>query len=75
MGIRDSGYDCSINNEDRKKFYKKKCWNLLNFVTSKELSEKSTFLQIAAPAFEAGDFLNIFLILSYLEKTEYVRRI
>ena len=35
--------------------------NLLSFVTFKELQEKSAFLKIAAQAFEAGDFLNIFL--------------
>ena len=31
------------------------------FVTFKELYEKSAFLKIAAHTFEAGDFLNIFL--------------
>ena len=30
------------------------------FVTLKELKEKSTFLKIPAQTFEAGDFLNIF---------------
>ena len=30
-------------------------------VAFKELHEKSAFLKIAAQAFEAGDFLNIFL--------------
>ena len=35
--------------------------NLLNFVTFKELWEKTTFLKISAQAFEAGDFLNVFL--------------
>ena len=39
----------------------KKCKNLLNFVTFKEAQEKSAFLTIAAQAFVAGDFLNIFL--------------
>ena len=34
---------------------------LLNFVTFKELQEKSAFLKIPAQAYEAGDFLNIFL--------------
>ena len=34
---------------------------MLNFVISRELSEKSAFLKIAAQAFEVGDFLNIFL--------------
>ena len=34
---------------------------LLNFVTFKEVQEKSAFLKIAAPAFEAGDFADIFL--------------
>ena len=32
-----------------------------NFVTFKGLSEKSAFLKTAAQAFEAGDFLNIFI--------------
>ena len=40
---------------------RKKSYNLLNFVTFKEVSEKSLLLKIAAQAFEAGDFLNIFL--------------
>ena len=39
---------------------KKKCKNSLNFIF-KELLEKLTMLKIAAQAFEAGDFLNIFL--------------
>ena len=30
------------------------------YSTFKDLLEKSTFLKIAAEAFEAGDFLNIF---------------
>ena len=30
-------------------------------MTFKELKQKSAFLKIAAPAFEAVDFLNIFL--------------
>ena len=40
---------------------RKKRNNLLNFVTFKELSEKSFILKIVAQGFEAGDFLNIFL--------------
>ena len=39
----------------------KKSENLLTFVTFKELQEKSVFLKLAALAFQAGDFLNIFL--------------
>ena len=39
----------------------KKWYNLLNFVTFKELQEKSAFLKIAAHAFEARNFLNIYL--------------
>ena len=35
-----------------------KCFN---FVTFKELKEVLMFLKIADQAFEAGDFLNIFL--------------
>ena len=38
-----------------------KCWNLLNFVTFKELQQKSALLKIAAQTFEAGHFLNNFL--------------
>ena len=37
--------DTTINNEDRK------CYILLNFVTFKELQEKSSFLRIAAQTF------------------------
>ena len=37
---------------------KKKCYNLLSFVTFKELKH---FFKIAAQAPDAGDFLNIFL--------------
>ena len=45
----------------------KKCQNLLNVVIFKELQEKSVFLKIAAQAFEAGDFLNIFVkVLAFL---------
>ena len=51
----------SINNEDKIILIRKKCWNLLSFVTFKELKEKSAFLRIAAQIFEVGDFLNIFL--------------
>ena len=47
---------------DRKRILnEKKSENLLNFVTFKELWEKSVFLKIAAQTFDAGDFLNIFL--------------
>ena len=34
---------------------------MLNFVTFKDLYEKSVILKIVAQAFVAGDFLNIFL--------------
>ena len=34
-----------------------------HFLTFKEFQEKSGFLEFAAQALEAGDFLNIFLIL------------
>ena len=34
---------------------------MFNFVTFKELLEKSAFLKITAQAFVAGDFLNILL--------------
>ena len=47
----------TINNKDRKK---QKCWNLISFVTFKEIYKKSAFLKIAAQAYEAGDFLKIF---------------
>ena len=43
----------TIINEDRKK--------LLNLVTFKKPQEKSAFLEIAAQAIDAGDFLNIYL--------------
>ena len=43
----------TIINEDRKK--------LLNLVTFKKPQEKSAFLEIAAQAIVAGDFLNIYL--------------
>ena len=43
------------------KSQRQKCQNLLNFVTFKELQEKSTFLKITAKTFKAADFLNIFL--------------
>ena len=46
-------YVCSNSN--------KICSNLLNFITFKELLEKSALLKIGAQAFEAGDFLNICL--------------
>ena len=36
----------------------------MNFVTYKGPLEKSAFLKIVAQAFEAGDFLNIFLRFS-----------
>ena len=38
-----------------------------NFVTFKELCEKSAFLKRATQAFEAEDFLNIFLRFSGFE--------
>ena len=38
----------TINNETKGISNKKKCSNLLNFVTFKELQEKSAFLKIAA---------------------------
>ena len=38
-----------------------------NFVTFKELYEKSAFLKRGAQAFEAEDFLNIFLRFSGFE--------
>ena len=44
--------------------HRKKCQTLLNFVTYKGLLEKSAFKKIATQAFEAGDFLNIFLRFS-----------
>ena len=34
---------------------------MLNFITFKELLEKSAFLKITAQAFDAGDFVNILL--------------
>ena len=47
--------------ETQKHFkFEKKTNNLLNFVTFKELKEKSAFLKTAAQASEAGDFLNVF---------------
>ena len=48
-----------INNNDRIEL-KKKCLDLLNFVTFKKLQRKSAFLKIAAQTFEAGDFLILF---------------
>ena len=42
-------------------FLNKKNAKLLNFVTLKQLDEKSAFLKTAAQQFDAGDFLNIFL--------------
>ena len=54
-------YGTIIKNEDKKISNKKKFENFLNFVTSKELYKKSTFLKIARQPFEAGDSLNIFL--------------
>ena len=52
----------TIRNEDRKRILNKKIVkNLLNFVTFKELKNQSAFLKIVDQAFEAGDFLNIFL--------------
>ena len=43
-----------------KNFKYKKMVKFTQFVTLKELKEKSTFLKIPAQTFEAGDFLNIF---------------
>ena len=52
----------TIRNEDRKRILNKKIVkNLLNCVTFKELKNQSAFLKIVDQAFEAGDFLNIFL--------------
>ena len=44
-----------------KNFKTEKMLKFTQFVTFKELWEKSAFLKIAAEAFEAEDFLNIFL--------------
>ena len=41
--------------------FTKNCYDLTNFVTSKELQEKSAFLKIATQVFEAGNFVNIVL--------------
>ena len=38
---------------------KKKYSNLLSFVTSKELEEKSAFLKVEVQAYEVGNFLKI----------------
>ena len=52
----------TIRNEDRKRILNKKIVkNLLNFVTFKELKKQWAFLKILDQAFEAADFLNIFL--------------
>ena len=56
--------DGTTINEDKRILNKKKCQNLLNFVTFKELSEKPAFSEIAVQAFEAGKFLNISLRFS-----------
>ena len=47
---------------------KRKCKNVPNFITFKELTQKSGFLKIAAQAFKDADFLNIlkFLRLIFL---------
>ena len=42
-----------------------KILNLVNFVTFKELWQKSAFVKIAAQLLEAGDFLSIFVRFSY----------
>ena len=57
----------TINNEDKRILNEKKCQNLLNFVTFKELYEKSVFLKIVAQASESGNFLNIFLIFGIFD--------
>ena len=44
-----------------KTFKREKSQNLLNFVTIKELYEKSTLLNIEADAFDSVDLFNIFL--------------
>ena len=52
----------TIRNEDRKRILNKKIVkNLLNFVTFKELKKQWAILKILDQAFEAGDFLNLFL--------------
>ena len=43
-----------------------KCYNLLNFFTSKAIKENSKILKIVMQAPEAGDFLNIFLYRFFL---------
>ena len=50
--------DTSSNNEDRKE--NAKFTQFCNLYRA--LKEKSAFLKIAAEAFEAGDFFNIFLM-------------
>ena len=47
--------------EIERSFKSEKNQNLLNFVTLKELQEKSEFLKIEPQAFETGDFHNSFL--------------
>ena len=44
-----------------KNFKLGKMLKFTKFCTFKELQQKSTFLKIAAQAFETGDFLNILL--------------
>ena len=45
----------------RKNASKKKRYNLFSLATFKKNSEKSEFLKLSTQAFEAGDFLDIFL--------------
>ena len=45
--------------ETEKNFKEAKSYSILSIL--KSLQEKSTFLKISAQAFEAGNFLNIFL--------------
>ena len=59
LGLTLAEDGATINNEDRKESDTRK--NLPYFVTFKELQQKSAFLKIKAQAFEAGDFLSIFL--------------
>ena len=51
----------AVTNEDKRILNNKKMLKCFNFVTFKELKEVLMFLKIADQAFEAGDFLNIFL--------------
>ena len=49
-----------IINEDKRILNKKKCQDLLSFVTFKELLEKSLVLKTVVQVYGAGDILNIF---------------